>query len=46
MFILSVFLVTHAEMKLASTGVVGNSGIQNGVIHWLMRLIRSSFKLE
>ena len=45
-FMLSVFLVTLVEIKTASTGVGGNRGIENGVVHLLMGLIRSSFILE
>ena len=31
-FMLSVFLVTHVEIKLASAGVRGNRGMENGVV--------------
>ena len=43
---LSVFLVTHVEIKLASMGVEGNRSMENGVAQWLMALIRFSFILE
>ena len=31
-FMLSVFLVTHVEIKLASAGVRGNRSMENGVV--------------
>ena len=41
-----VFLVTHVEIKLASTRVGGNNGKENGVAHRLMGLMWSGFILE
>ena len=32
-FTLSIFLVAHVEIKLASTGVGGNRAMKNGVVH-------------
>ena len=32
-FMLPVFFATHVEIKLASTGVGGNRGMENRVLH-------------
>ena len=45
-FMIFVFIVTLVEIKLASTAVGGNRGMETGEVHWLMELPRSSYILE